>query len=86
MQVQGMPVVWHLGTHKELGIDFCIWILRIGGFHVAPFDTHPVGKSSVPLPGLTNDDWRLWFHAVIAKDKEMRAIKDFATIGSYDIT
>lgn len=76
---------WHFATHhKELGIDFCTWVLRIDGLRVPPFDTHADGRHFLQVVGMTADDWRTWFHTVLTRDREMRtleSIEEMATEG-----
>ncbi|WP_297157350.1 hypothetical protein, partial [Thermogemmatispora sp.] len=67
---------WHYSIRTELGIDFCLWMLRIDGLRVAPFDTHPDGTHLLQAAGLTPEAWRSWFLRVLAKQRDLQAIED----------
>ncbi|MEO6890099.1 MAG: hypothetical protein ABI456_12160 [Ktedonobacteraceae bacterium] len=66
---------WRYSQGSEPTVDFCLWVLQVGGLHVPPFDRHPDGDGSLRMLGLTADDWQTWFLRVLDPTQRKRDVE-----------
>ncbi|WGV29042.1 hypothetical protein [Halotia branconii] len=57
---------WFLDRAFNSHVDFCIWVLKIDGLKVPPFDQHPNGSRILQDKGMDVESWRLWLNKVVA--------------------
>lgn len=57
------PWFWSIAFSEP--ITFCVWVLRMDGLPVAPFDRHPDGNGVLRALGLAEESWRAWFTDVV---------------------
>lgn len=57
---------WSYDEDFNLKIDFCIWVLKVDGLHVPPFDKHSEGNRVLTNLGLEAEAWHSWLLKVVA--------------------
>ncbi|MBE9053665.1 hypothetical protein IQ243_25345 [Nostocales cyanobacterium LEGE 11386] len=57
---------WFLDRAFNNHVDFCIWVLKIDGLRVPPFDQHSDGNRILQDKGLDVESWQSWLAKVVA--------------------
>ena len=63
---------WTFTEDFHVGVNFCVWVLRLDGLHVGPFTQHPDGDGKLRNAGLTARGWLEWVSRIIGYDQQVR--------------